>query len=803
MKLSRMMNAAALVALAAAVGAPAPAFAQGFGQSLAVGQGEVLIGESLNTSEPGYIYVYRPNGSGEWVEAQRIAASDATPNDHFGRTLALDGGSLVVGATVAPGGVSGQATGALYAFEKGRDGMWRQTQMLVPDGIAAGESFGRVAVRHGDRVLMSAWGDEGGRGAAYLFRRGADGRWVQEARLAGDDLAENDFFGSAMDFNEELAVVSALHNNPQGQNRGAVYTFRRGPDGAWSQVSRMDYPEAQPGEQFGASLHLLGDELLVGHLRPNQFAGEVLRYSWTGDGWEPAGAIGPFDGANPGAGFGAAMKRIGDELWIAGPGAGGQEGRIYRLALGDDGIESATKLGPDTLEPGDAFGSIFDARGDLAAVTLSGADYGLGRVSVLERRGGAWVETASLFREERSLEAITGGQVDCTDGTVSEFPCQDVDIVSFLPVKDIGGERGVRLNDVWGWTDPRTGAEIAIVGRVDGTSFVDISDPSSPRYLGDLPMTEGANANSWRDMKVYRDHVFVVADGAGPHGMQVFDLTRLRDVREPRTFDADAHYDNIASAHNIVIDTVAGTAMAVGVNGGGVSCGGGLHMIDIRDPKSPTFLGCFADPQTGNAGTGYSHDAQCVTYEGPDAEHRGKQICLGANETMLSIADVTDKENPVALSRASYPNVAYAHQGWLTDDQRYFYMNDEGDESVMQQQGMTPQTRTLIWDVADLDDPVLVGEYFHDNPSIDHNLYIKGNLMYQSNYVSGLRILDISQPEAPKLVGYLDTVPWGDDMPSFDGSWSNYPFFASGVIVVTSGAEGVFFVRKRDRAVIP
>jgi choice-of-anchor B domain-containing protein len=222
-------------------------------------------------------------------------------------------------------------------------------------------------------------------------------------------------------------------------------------------------------------------------------------------------------------------------------------------------------------------------------------------------------------------------------------------------------------------------------------------------------------------------------------------------------------------------------------------------MIDIRQPTSPKFAGCFADARTGRASTGYSHDAQCVTYTGPDAEHRGREICLGSNENALSIADVTDKSSPIALARASYPNVAYAHQGWLTEDQRYFYMNDEGDEIA----GTVPGTRTLIWDVADLDDPVLAGEYIADNRASDHNLYVRGDFLYQSNYVSGLRILDISEPEAPRLVGYFDTVPWGEDEPGFDGSWSNYPYFDSGTLVVTSGKEGVFLLKKRERRVIP
>ena len=71
--------------------------------------------------------------------------------------------------------------------------------------------------------------------------------------------------------------------------------------------------------------------------------------------------------------------------------------------------------------------------------------------------------------------------------------------------------------------------------------------------------------------------------------------------------------------------------------------------------------------------------------------------------------------------------------------------------------------------------------------------------MYQSNYVSGLQILDISDPVNPKEVGHFDTVPWGENAPGFAGSWSNYPYFESGTIVVSSITEGVFLVRKSPK----
>jgi choice-of-anchor B domain-containing protein len=313
-------------------------------------------------------------------------------------------------------------------------------------------------------------------------------------------------------------------------------------------------------------------------------------------------------------------------------------------------------------------------------------------------------------------------------------------------------------------------------------------------------MTDGAKSNMWRDIKVYKNHAFIVADGAGPHGMQVFDLTQLRNVQgAPVTFKETAHYDRIHSAHNIVINEATGFAYPVGNSMGGETCGGALHMIDIRDPSAPKFAGCYADPSTGKARTGYTHDAQCVVYHGPDEQYKGREICFNSSETALGIADVTDKQNPKPISMATYPNVAYAHQGWLTDDHRYFYLDDEGDELA----GTAPMTRTLVFDLADLDDPVVAKEFFGTTPATDHNLYVRGRYMYQSNYVSGLRVIDVKDPANPVEVGYFDTVPFGENQPGFAGSWSNFPYFKSGVVAVTSMREGLFMVRYQPQTLVP
>ena len=129
----------------------------------------------------------------------------------------------------------------------------------------------------------------------------------------------------------------------------------------------------------------------------------------------------------------------------------------------------------------------------------------------------------------------------CSGGMAGTYPCSNVDLMSFLALADIGGGEA---NDIWGWTDSSTGKEYAIMGRTNGTSFVDISDPVNPIYLGNLP--PHSDDSTWRDIKVYADHAFIVT-GADNSGMQVFDLTQLRMVASPpATFSETAHYSGFS-----------------------------------------------------------------------------------------------------------------------------------------------------------------------------------------------------------------------------------------------------------------
>ena len=782
-----------VVALLAALPASAQTMASGsmparagYGRALAVGTDEVLVGEPRNQVRSGTVYLYGRNGDG-WAQRALLQAADGHAGDGFGASLWIDGDVLLVGADRANGN-----TGAAYVFTKQGDA-WRESARLIAADALPGAAFGSKVLLAGDVAFISAEDADGSMGAVYVFRR-SGGSWSQAERITAPSRMENAMFGSALAFDGTTLFVGEFGRD---DNRGAVHVLNAGANG-FAYAGALAIENVAENDRVGSALAVHDGALLVGAPYANGQAGVVHRFARGSNGvWESAGRFTAFDASGQ-TRFGSAIAIAGERAFVGAPRVRGGRGAVYYLhGHGTDepwdGMRKFMRAGAESNEQ---FGGEVAARGDVLAVGLTGDDSGAGSVAIYDYVNGAWRATVLLESPDDRLASIVGDEIRCGDnGRAAVFSCQDVELVSFMSVPDIGGERGILTNDVWGWTDAQTGKEYAIVGRTDGTAFVDISDPENPRYLGSLAKPAESPASTWRDMKVYSNHVYIVADGAGPHGMQVFDLTRLRDVTgEPQAFTTDAHYRDINSAHNIVINEATGFGYIVGASSGGETCGGALHMVDLRTPKRPTFAGCFADTQTGRASTGYSHDAMCINYNGPDVEHRGRELCFGSNETALSIGDVTDKSNPRAISRATYPNVGYSHQGWITEDHRFFYMNDELDELA----GSTPRTRTMIWDVTDIDDPQLVGEFMGATEASDHNLYIRGNTMYQSNYQAGLRVIDISNPTEPKEIGYFDTVPTGENVAGFGGSWSNYPFFASNIIIVTSGNEGLFLLKKRD-----
>lgn len=758
-----------------------PVSAQQFAAALAASDTELFAGEGGNQVTSGTVYIYTKAADGSWKETGTLMASDATGDeDGFGRAMSANGTILAIGAPVSE---------AVYVFEKGANGSWNQVARLTGPGKALGSA---VALQ-GNQLIAAASGDGTveNPGMTHVWTRSEDGKWSMTGHLASPGA--DTMVGVKVAIDENMALVGAPAANGLA---GIVFAYKKGEDGTWKEIQQMKMPVSAPNQQFGTSLYLHHGHAMIGAPGyENRIGGVgVYHFNESTQVFDFTLRLSPAT-ASGNEVFGTALAHDSNhQVWIGAPGARTNEGNVYSFSPSEmmKKFEAKGTVKVENLQIRSAFGGSFAAGADFVAVGAPGYDNAEGAAFIYNKSGDGWAQSSTVFHDNGAMDSFTGEMVECAEGDANGFRCDDVDVQSFLSLRDIGGVRGTRMNDIWGWTHPASKRDFALVGRTDGMAFVEVTDPYNPIYLGNLAKTKGANNSVWRDMKVYKDHVYVVADGAGQHGMQVFDLLRLLDVSNaPVEFEADVMYDQIASSHNIVINEETGFAYAVAVRMGGITCGGGLHMIDIREPKNPQFAGCFAHKGTGRSGMGTTHDAQCVIYNGPDADHSGKEICLGSNETALSIVDVSEKQNPIIISSATYPNIAYTHQGWLTEDQRYFYINDEGDEP----QGLVKGTRTLIYDLEDLDDPILAGEHFSTETSTDHNLYIKGNLMFQSNYVAGLRILDISNPEVPEEVAFFDTV---SNDKTGGGSWSNYPYFQSGTIVVTSSREGLFMLKKRQ-----
>jgi choice-of-anchor B domain-containing protein len=385
--------------------------------------------------------------------------------------------------------------------------------------------------------------------------------------------------------------------------------------------------------------------------------------------------------------------------------------------------------------------------------------------------------------------------IRCEDGMAGMFPCHKIDLASFVPLSEMDS---IWANDVWGWTDPETDREYAIVSTFEGTSFVDVTDPYAPVNLGSLPSAApGDFGNIWGDVKVYEDHAYIVSEAEG-YGMQVFDLTRLRGVEEKQVWTEDNRVTEFGQAHNIALNEASGTAYVVGAWDGVTATGcedvhGGPIAYDLSDPKNPTLAGCYG-------GDGYTHDIQCVDYQGPDADHTGREICVASNEDTVTVLDFTDKTAPTMLSRAPYETSAYTHQGWFTEDHAYFLLGDELDEIEETVDGTT----TYVWDLTDLDSPELIGMDNNGNTSIDHNIFIKDGLAYKSNYTSGLRVDDTFKVDQGRLTerGFFDVYP-ADDSTVFAGTWGNYPYFDSGTVVVSGVEEGLFVLKPRLKSSAP
>lgn len=425
-----------------------------------------------------------------------------------------------------------------------------------------------------------------------------------------------------------------------------------------------------------------------------------------------------------------------------------------------------------------------------------------------------------------AMEAISGAR--CEDGMAAGvFPCHKVDLDAFVPLTDLDV---TFVNDIWGWEDNVTGMQVAIVGAIEGTVFLDVTDGRNPVHLGTLPppsSVAGDPGNLWGDIRVYQDVAYIgsealnfdellAGDVSGGFGVQIVDLAQFRGATGAVDVELADRIDEISQSHNLSINVDTGRLYVLGSIAHDTPCAqdvgfpvplgtGGAVVYDLTDPLEPGMIGCLDLDM-------YNHDVQCVVYHGPDADYTGREICVGSNEMAVRVYDATDIDDVQVLGTLEYLDVDftddtsdglfpgapayYTHQGWFSEDHTFFFLGDELDEA---QQG-SPRT-TYIWDFTDLDAPQLVSNFTDGNTSIDHNMFVLEGLLYQANYTAGLTIYDAWKAGQGRLTqrGYFDTFPV-DDRTDFFGAWGTYPYFGDGKVVVTSSDEGVFVLDSRAKS---
>ncbi|HEX9637690.1 MAG TPA: choice-of-anchor B family protein [Acidobacteriota bacterium] len=349
-------------------------------------------------------------------------------------------------------------------------------------------------------------------------------------------------------------------------------------------------------------------------------------------------------------------------------------------------------------------------------------------------------------------------------GYVLDFPASGISLLSWVSVPEMDpGAPGA--NDIWGHVSP-TGREYAIVGLQRGTAFVEVTDPLRPK----LVKTIADPLSLWSDMKSYGSYAYNVNESRG--GLQVIDLGAIDQGRVRLV--GELTEAGLQTSHNVAINEASGFLYLCGAN----IHNGGLVAVDLADPARPHLAGSWPNA--------YVHDAQVVNYD--QGRYAGREIVFAFTGSLgLTILDATDKSDIFELSNLRYPNVSYCHQGWLSDDRRFLFVDDEGDEV----RGLVATTTTYVIDVRDLEQPRLAATFTSGRPSIDHNLMVRGPFVFEANYRSGLRVFDAAKLAQVHEAAYFDTYP-DDDLPSFNGAWGVYTGLPSGVILVSDMQRGLF-----------
>jgi len=414
--------------------------------------------------------------------------------------------------------------------------------------------------------------------------------------------------------------------------------------------------------------------------------------------------------------------------------------------------------------------------------------------------GKTHLNSLALNKQLNNFKALSQkqSQQDCVNGKAGSFDCNNVDLLAHMPLSNFSTNPST-ANDIWGHVDLNTGKEYAIIGLRNGVAVVDVTTPTAPVEVG----TVTGLSSIWRDIKVYQyydremgiwqAYAYATIDSS-PDQVTIIDLNNLPHSvnlvsKSPVVSTAhNVYISNVDPSYNIALSGLTPTLQLTGTN----KNGGAFTNYSLSDPTKLTVLSSQA------RGQGYTHDgaSMVITDDRKNTACPNQDNCIvfiDFNEKEMKLWNISDANNVSLLGTGRYTDVAssdqYVHSGWPSEDNQYIFVHDEFDEKDA---GINSTVR--VFSIADLANPIHVGQWTGPTRAIDHNGFVRGNRYYLSNYERGFSVLDISDPVHPAQVGFFDTYTPSNNA-AYNGGWGTYPYLPSGNILVSDIGSGLYILK--------
>ena len=316
-----------------------------FGRAVAISNNYAVVGAQIEDNDAegknpkpdaGAAYIYERGLDNKWKQVQKIVAADRSPGANFGWSVGVSGNTIVVGAVYerfdATGRNESTSEGAAYVFERGADGVWKQTQKLLSSDRSGYNYFGTSIGIDGNIIVVGAPGHSrdsterqegyvGDAGAVFVFEKKGN-NWRRTYKLLASDREHGGSMGNSVGISGNRVIAGAWGHDYgiKGEERmeacGAAYIWERMDDGKWTRAQKLVATDGTPYDEFGYSVAIDGDNAVIGArnvtLDPkdennNGYSGEAYIFSLNENGeWKEAKAIIPED-RKTGCYFGASV----------------------------------------------------------------------------------------------------------------------------------------------------------------------------------------------------------------------------------------------------------------------------------------------------------------------------------------------------------------------------------------------------------------------------------------------------------------------------------------------------------------